>query len=302
MEFTLTMAAPLGQNLLSVPLISQIEKALRRAGLAPAERQCLSDGTCYRMTLQSEEAPSAKATLDPILGNLPVDCALLPKRDSPAKLLIADMDSTIIQCECLDELADLAGFGAEVSNITERAMSGELDFEAALRERVKMLAGLPEEVLLTAYRERIQLMPGARILVQTMKANGATTALVSGGFTFFTSRVAEQVGFDNNFGNTLEISNGTLTGRVTEPILGRSAKLEALERLCTDQGIEYEDTIAVGDGANDLAMIERAGIGVAFRGKPIVEAGANVSIRHTDLRTLLYIQGYADQQMIDPAE
>lgn len=302
MEFTLTMAAPLGQNLLSAPLISQIENALRRAGLAPAELQCLSEGRCYRMTLRSEEVPNTKGILDPILGTLPVDRALLPKRTSLAKLLIADMDSTIIQCECLDELADLAGFGAEVSRITERAMRGELDFEAALRERVKMLAGLPEETLLTAYRERIQLMPGAQALVQTMKANGAITALVSGGFTFFTSRVAEQVGFDKNFGNTLEISNGTLTGRVIEPILGKTAKLETMERLCTDQRIDYEDTIAVGDGANDLAMIKRAGIGVAFRGKPVVEAGADISIRHTDLRTLLYIQGYTDRQIIDPAE
>ncbi|MEL6374871.1 MAG: phosphoserine phosphatase SerB [Pseudomonadota bacterium] len=225
----------------------------------------------------------------PAAVRTPADMAMRRKR-----LLVADMDSTIINQECIDEIAVVAGVGARVAAITERAMRGELDFEAALNERVALLTGLPVSTLHDVFDNRITLMAGATTLIATMKAHGALCALVSGGFTFFTSRIAAKVGFDTNRANTLEIVDGALTGQVTPPILGRAAKLEALQALSDAQGLTRDQTLAVGDGANDLAMIEAAGLGIAYRAKPIVAAKADAAINHGDLTALLYLQGYRD--------
>ncbi len=216
------------------------------------------------------------------------------------RLLVADMESTIIEQEMLDELADFIGAREKIATITERAMRGELDFEAALKERVALLAGLDASVLDQA-AERITVMPGAETLIRTMKANGAYCALVSGGFTVFTERVARRLGFNEHQANVLEIAGGKLTGRVVEPILGREAKRLALLGLTAMLGIDPRETIAVGDGANDLAMLEAAGLGVAFRAKPkVCEAVANMPngavVTRGDLTALLYLQGYAESE------
>ncbi len=216
------------------------------------------------------------------------------------KLLIADMDSTVIDVECLDELADFAGKKAEVSAITERAMRGELVFESALRERVAMLKGLPAADLQACYDQRVRLNPGARTFVRTMAAHGARCLLVSGGFTFFTSRVAQAAGFHENRANTLGEADGALDGTVGDPILGREAKLAALEGEAGRLGIELSQTLAIGDGANDLAMIGAAGLGVPYRATPIVAAEADAKIDHADLTAALYFQGYrADEFVTD---
>ena len=214
-------------------------------------------------------------------------------------LLIADMDSTMIQQECIDELADLAGVGERVAAITARAMNGELDFDAALRERVGLLKGLPEATITEVIRDRITLMSGGRTLVATMKENGAFTALVSGGFTAFTSDIAAKLGFDENRANRLEVSKGRLTGEVANPILGRAAKVQALEEYTEKQGLEVCDTLAVGDGANDLGMLGRAGSGVALHAKPSVAAQCSLRVNHGDLTALLYLQGYRSDEFIE---
>ena len=214
------------------------------------------------------------------------------------KLLVADMDSTIIACECLDEIADMAGFGARVAAITERAMRGEIAFEPALRERVALLKGLPVSILERVYTERVRLNPGARALVATMRAHGAHTLLVSGGFTFFTRRVAAETGFHADQANILlDDGGGHLTGVVAEPVLGREAKLDALTAAVAAMGVDFADTLAVGDGANDLGMIERAGLGVGYHAKPVVAKTAHATIGHGDLRALLYLQGYRDDEI-----
>jgi phosphoserine phosphatase len=227
-----------------------------------------------------------------------VDVNCLAAANRRKRLLIADMDSTIIPVECIDEVADFAGVRERVAAITERAMRGELDFEAALRARVALIAGLPETELQAVYDQRVSLNPGARALVATMRAHGALTALVSGGFTFFTERVAAAAGFERQQANRLLAADGRLTGCVAEPVLGRAAKLEALMRLAAELGISPADALAVGDGANDLGMIEAAGLGVAFRAKPIVADRARASIRCGDLTALLYLQGYSSDQIV----
>ncbi|RAK56608.1 phosphoserine phosphatase SerB [Phenylobacterium deserti] len=227
---------------------------------------------------------------------LPVDFAVQAGQGRRKRLLLADMDSTIINVECLDELADYAGVKDQVSEITERAMRGELQFEGALRERVGMLKGLAISSLQQAYDERVRLNPGARALVRTMAAHGARCVLVSGGFTFFTSRVAEAAGFHANRANTLIEAGDALTGEVGEPILGREAKLAALQEEAASLGIALDEALAIGDGANDLAMIEAAGLGVAYRAKPIVAAQADAKVDHADLTALLYFQGYTDDE------
>jgi phosphoserine phosphatase len=208
-------------------------------------------------------------------------------------MLLADMDSTMIQQECIDELADVAGVGARVKEITARAMNGELDFEGALTERVGLLKGLPDSVIDEVIETRISFMPGGHDLLATMKANGAYCALVSGGFTAFTGHVAKTLGFDENRANTLLVSNGHLTGDVARPILGREAKVQALLEISDRLGIGHRDVMAVGDGANDLGMLGLAGAGVALHAKPSVAAQCDIRINHGDLSALLYIQGYA---------
>lgn len=229
----------------------------------------------------------------------PVDAAIMPAaRFGRKRLLISDMDSTIIGQECIDEIADAVGLKAKISEITERAMRGELDFEAALTERVSMLKGLPLGALARTLEERITLNPGARTLIATMKAHGARTLLVSGGFTYFTSRVAELAGFESHQGNTLIDDGATLTGEVGRPILGREAKRAALIEAAAALGAGPEETIALGDGANDLDMIRASGLGVAYKAKPVVAAEATGAIRHTDLTAALFFQGYKASEFV----
>jgi phosphoserine phosphatase len=225
------------------------------------------------------------------LDGVPVDAIAQPAGQRKKSLLIADMDSTIVAVETLDELADFAGIKDQIAAITRRAMNGELDFKDALRERVGMLKGLGVDALEKTW-ERIRLTPGARELVATMRSHGAVTALVSGGFTFFTSRVAAELGFDLHHANTLLDDGTTLTGAVGEPILDRDTKVSTLRALAEQRGIPLAATLAVGDGANDLDMIATAGLGVAFHAKPIVAAAAQACVDHADLRALLFVQGY----------
>jgi phosphoserine phosphatase len=221
-----------------------------------------------------------------------IDLVVQPAEGRRKKMLLADMDSTMIEQECIDELAAEAGVGPRVANITARAMNGELDFEEALDERVGLLAGLDEAVVEKVLSERITLMPGGPVLLNTMKANGAYAALVSGGFTAFTSKIAAVLGFDENRANTLLVAEGKLTGQAGRPILGQAAKVQALEEITARLGIAEADVLAVGDGANDLGMLGRAGTGVALHAKPAVQAKCNVRINHGDLTALLFLQGY----------
>jgi phosphoserine phosphatase len=227
-----------------------------------------------------------------------VDLNLLPDQGRQKRMLLADMDSTMIEQECIDELAEEAGVGAYVKDITARAMNGELDFDGALTERVALLKDLPESVIDTVVKNRITLMPGGKTLLDTMKANGGYCALVSGGFTAFTSRVSGLLGFDENRANTLIIEDGKLSGEVGRPILGREAKIEALEQITARLGITEADVVAVGDGANDLGMLGRAGFGVALHAKPSVQAECALRVNHGDLTALLYLQGYPKAEFV----
>ncbi|WP_085864283.1 phosphoserine phosphatase SerB [Pseudooctadecabacter jejudonensis] len=227
-----------------------------------------------------------------------VDLIVQPFEGRRKKMLLADMDSTMIQQECIDELAAEAGVGDRVADITARAMNGELDFEAAIDERVGLLAGLDEGIIDHVLETRIDDMPGGRALVQTMKANGGYAALVSGGFTAFTSAVAARLGFDENRANTLGVEGGVLSGRVVRPILGQQAKLEALNDITARLGLAHTDVLAVGDGMNDLLMLQNAGTGVALHGKPALQEKCDVRVNHGDLTALLYLQGYAKSEFV----
>jgi phosphoserine phosphatase len=232
-------------------------------------------------------------------AGLKADINIVPAGNRRKKLLIADMDSTIITCECLDELADMAGLKPPIAAITERAMRGEIEFESALRERVGLLKGLSLDAVERTYKERVRLTPGAKALVATMRAHGARALLISGGFTSFTERVARDAGFHDHCANVLLDDGKALTGKVREPILGREAKRAALESEAKTLGIALADTLAVGDGANDLDMIRRAGLGVAYHAKPVVAEAADARIDHGDLRALLYLQGYSDRDIVE---
>ena len=238
---------------------------------------------------------SAPGNLEEVRGSVAdrVDLNILPRDGRRKAMVLADMDSTMIQQECIDELAEEAGVGARVKEITARAMNGELDFDGALRERVALLGGLPESVIDKVLAERITMMPGGATLIATMKARGGYAALVSGGFTAFTARVGTELGFDENRANTLLISDGVLTGEYGLPIRGREAKVQALEEITARLGIAESDVIAVGDGANDLGMLGRAGLGVALHAKPSVQEQCQCRVNHGDLTALLYLQGYA---------
>ena len=242
-------------------------------------------------------ATAAEAARELVAGK-PVDVAQVPLANRRKKLLIADMDSTMIEQECIDELAAALGIKDEVAAITRRAMNGELNFEQALRTRVKLLKGLPLKRMEEIRREQITFAPGGRALVQTMKAYGAVTSLVSGGFTFFADYIGKRIGFDEAMANILEFDGEVLAGTVADPILGKEAKLSRLMTLAAFHDIPMAETLAVGDGANDLDMVKAAGLGVALHAKPVVAAEAEVRIDHGDLTALLYLQGYTDDEFV----
>jgi phosphoserine phosphatase len=259
----------------------------------------LSPGEAAEITFPAscKEPLILTESLRAAVGSRPIDVAIVPAAHRRKRLLVADMDSTLIGQECIDELAKLAGAGPEVAAITERSMRGELDFEQSLAERVRLLAGLPESAFAEILTSRISLNPGARQLATTMRRHGALTVIVSGGFAAFTGEVRTRAGFDRDLSNRLEIVNGRLTGRLAPPILGRHAKREALQALTAELGLSPRETLAVGDGANDIEMIRAAGLGVAYRAKPALRSVANACIDHTDLTALLYLQGYRVQDL-----
>ncbi|NIA68559.1 phosphoserine phosphatase SerB [Pelagibius litoralis] len=291
MDYVLTVIGDPGSRPLNAALIEAVRGAVTESRCTVGEADWLAEGIACDIPFNGGEPTITQALVRDTLGPAPLDLVIQPAVGRRKRLLVADMESTIIAEEMLDELAAGAGIGEQVEEITALAMAGELDFEAALRERVGLLTGTSEETL-NAAAEKMTLNPGAKTLVATMHAAGAYCALVSGGFTCFTRKVRIACGFSEDRANQLEIEGGQLTGRVLDPILGRAAKLMALEELTKSLGLTLQETLAVGDGANDLAMLGAAGLGVAYYGKPKVRAAARVRIDHGDLTALLYMQGY----------
>ena len=283
---------------LAPAVIDAARSAISASGGKTGDVDWLSDGKACDLPTETIDPRAAVLAVQAAMEGLPIDVVGQEIKHRRKKLLVADMDSTIIQQECIDEIADFVGCRAEVAEITERAMRGEMDFPEAVRERAHMFAGLDAEVLERAYRERITLTPGAESLVRVMRKSGAVTALVSGGFTEFTSRVATRTGFDHHHGNELEIKAGKLTGKAIEPIKGGESKVQLLEHYCRELGITAAQTLAVGDGANDIPMIKIAGLGVAFHGKPSVTAVADAHIKFGDLTALLFVQGFRESEII----
>jgi phosphoserine phosphatase len=273
------------------PVLERVTVESLRNAWGGGDARWLDPGVAAEFDL--EQVPGNFWTVWQDLQALRLDLAVQPSQGRKKRLLIADMDSTMIRQECIDELAEEAGVGPYVAAITARAMNGELEFEAALRERVSLLRNLPEAVIDRVVRDRITLMPGGPALLATMKAAGAHTALVSGGFTAFTARIAGTLGFDEHHANTLIIEDGVLRGDVEPPILGKEAKLQALQAISARLGLTPAEAIAVGDGANDLPMLLAAGTGVALHAKPRVQAECQLRVNHGDLTALLYLQGYA---------
>jgi phosphoserine phosphatase len=292
MQLALTLVGPDAQA-----AVGRVAPALAAARARVKEPRPLGPAA-FDLLVEADDLVSVLHAVKPVLDDLALDHCLQPWNDRRKSLLIADMDSTIIGCECIDELADFAGVKDKVSAITERAMRGELEFEAALRERVGMLKGLSLSALEKTYTERVRLNPGAKSLLATMRANGAHAMLVSGGFGYFTQRVAQAAGFHVERGNSLLDDGDRLTGEVGTPILGRQAKLDALEEAAAHLKLDFAETLAVGDGANDIAMIQRAGLGVAYHAKPVVAEAAAAAINHNDLTALLYLQGYSDSEIV----
>ena len=287
MNHTLVLTAALGKL--------HDEAVVAASKVTGASPHWLSPGTACEFKISD---PSIVNAARQALADKRIDVNVVANEHRRKRLLIADMDSTIIGCECIDEIADYAGVKPAIAAITERAMRGEIPFEKALRERVALLKGLPEETLQRVYAERVRLNDGARILVQTMNAAGAKTALISGGFTFFTERVAEAAGFATNKANELCVENAKLAGTVREPILGREAKLQSLIALAHESAIDIKETLAIGDGANDLGMITAAGLGIAYHAKPIVAEAADARLDHSDLSAVLYLQGYRETELV----
>jgi phosphoserine phosphatase len=296
MRYALTMVAPPDAVFLPETVAAH---ALEPMGARLVGRHLLGE-RAMDLVFEGPEGlvPRLRQAAHETLRHFPLDHCVQPYEGRRKRLLLADMDSTIIGCECLDELADFAGVKDQVAAITERAMRGEIAFEAALKERVAMIAGLPVADLERCYEERVRLNPGAAILARTMAADGARCVLVSGGFTFFAAKVVEAAGFHEARANWLKVEGGRLTGEVGEPILGREAKLQVLNEEAAALGIGLDEALAVGDGANDLAMIEAAGLGVAWRAKPITAARADARVDRCDLTAILYFQGYREDEFV----
>uniref|UniRef100_UPI0035AEC06F phosphoserine phosphatase SerB n=1 Tax=Paenirhodobacter enshiensis TaxID=1105367 RepID=UPI0035AEC06F len=284
------LAAPSAANLDAATLDGIV------AGWAGSAPRWLKPGVAAEFDL--EAMPADRWAVWEALQAQRIDMVVQPAAGRRKKMLLADMDSTMIQQECIDELADVAGVGARVKEITARAMNGELDFEGALTERVGLLKGLPETVIARVIEERLSFTPGGRELIATMKADGAYCALVSGGFTAFTGHVAGALGFHENRANTLLIEDGVLTGVPARPILGREAKVQAFHEISERLGLRADEVMAVGDGANDLGMLHLAGTGVALHAKPSVAAQCDVRVNFGDLTALLYLQGYAEADFV----
>ncbi|PCI87720.1 MAG: phosphoserine phosphatase SerB [Hyphomicrobiales bacterium] len=296
MAHLITLITPKSKKAISDELILKIKQVIGEDFMAAV---WLSENEAMDIILHEELASGVQTKILSLISALPIDYAFHTDENRRKKLLIADMDSTVIGQECIDELADFVGIKDKVSEITERAMSGELEFDSALKERVNLLKNMPRTALQQAFDNKITLNAGARTLVQTMKANGAYTALVSGGFTFFTAQVQAQTGFDTTRANILNFVDDKLDGTVGEPILGQQAKLDSMNEFCDMRNIGLADALAVGDGANDLAMVTKAGLGVAYHAQPIVAAQAKVAINHCDLTALLYLQGYKAEEFIN---
>jgi len=291
-DFVATLVSNPNKPALSDALLSQLAQALpESAKLIRLDRQIAID-VAFSARSQTE-LDEISAKIRKSLSSEPVDIIIQPTLHRRKSLFVADMDSTMIGQECIDELAAELRVKQKVAKITERAMRGELEFEAALRERVRLLEGLDAMVIPKVISEKITITPGARTLISTLRSQGVYTALVSGGFTLFTSRIGATIGFDEDRANTLMLHNGKLTGEVAEPILGREAKRATLVELREQFALQPQETLAIGDGANDLDMIQEAGLGVAFRAKPAVAAAADARIDHADLTALLYAQGYS---------
>jgi len=296
MAFVATLIAHPSNPVLTSRLGEQAAEAVNASGL-----YWLADGIACDLALRDDADPRvAEDNLRALIAGAPIDVVVQEAETRRKKFLIADMDSTMIGQECIDELADVVGLKDKVATITARAMNGEIAFEPALRERVALLKGLPITVVDDVIAKRITLTSGGPELIATMKAKGYYSALVSGGFTVFTSRIAAMLGFDENRANLLIEKDGFLTGEVAEPILGKQAKVDALEEISARLGITPDDTIAVGDGANDLGMLGIAGSGVALHAKPTVAAQAKIRVDHGDLTALLYIQGYRKTDFVSP--
>jgi phosphoserine phosphatase len=300
MDDILTLvASEQSKDALNPWVLANLDATLAHQGVFVEEITWLSAGRACDAPLKSDHPPSdLEDRVRTFFDDAPLDLMVGPVRGRRKQLLVADMDQTIITRETLDEMAVHAGLRDEIAAITARTMRGELEFEEALRKRLGMLKGLPEDALRKALAD-IELSPGAKTLVATMNAHGAYTALVSGGFTYFTDPVKATCGFQFAAGNELIIEDGKLAGAVTEPILGKEAKVEILNRLANEQGITAHDALTIGDGANDLGMIEAAGLGVAYYGKPVLTDAARVRIEYTDLRTALYFQGYSDAEIVE---
>ena len=278
-------------------MAGRVRSALLELGADLLSPSWLSPARAVDLPFSLLSADQAVAAAKRELASHPVDVIAQPVRDRRKALLLADMDSTMVTGETLDELADFAGLKERIAAITARSMNGEIDFRDALRERVGLLRGLSADMLEETWR-RVQFTPGGSALIATMRASGAYTVLVSGGFDFFTGRVRAHCGFDADFSNRFEIEDGRLTGRVIDPILDRDAKLKTLVETAAARAIPLSQTMTVGDGANDLDMIRAAGLGVAFHAKPVVAGKASARIDHGDLRSLLYIQGYSDSDIV----
>ncbi|CAH1658066.1 Phosphoserine phosphatase [Hyphomicrobiales bacterium] len=300
-----TLVAAPGSNLLSDALIARVAQVLPEAGIPARLDPAIAADIPFRPAIEGAADPDPRVMAKRAhvaLDGLPVDVIVQRVAERRKRLFLADMDSTMIGQECIDELADFVGLKDKVATITERAMRGEIAFEPALRERVALLAGLDVGVVDRIIAERITLTPGGRTLIATLRANGAYTCLVSGGFTLFTTKIAATIGFQENRANVLLTDGDKLSGQVEEPILGREAKLATLQELRQKFGLAPHEVVAIGDGANDLAMLEEAGLGVAFRAKPAVAAAAHARLDHADLTALLFAQGYRSDEFVRPTD